>query len=313
MGLKTVIQDGMGRFLGKGFELQLGPELLRFEAEEPFKAFLKARANVSAETLGELKELPLDRLERHLLRNERIYKHTLGLLLQVVEHGTPVDMLWRDLDISELPDEQQWPAILFAVSSHPALSEELKRESIERFVEFLRARKALLIKLRDLAGATRIERHQDTAEFEVAIDSIPPQDDEDDDLPEDLTGAAMTRGRHYRRIPSGQDVVIDLADDERLNLYLSRWKISIVVRAGAAFVEEDGNVVPLRHGDNTVGRSAGCEIPVTNAPLDVSRKHLVIRWIDGGKLLLRDVSSKGTWIPQEFINLEPRTEITRGR
>lgn len=309
MGIRTVIQGGVDRIRGKGIELQLGTETQRFESEDAYKVFLKARASVSAETLGRLKELDVDRLERYLQRNERTYKHVLGLLLQVAEHGTPVDMLWRELDISELPDEQQWPAVLFAVSSNHDLSEALKRESVERFVEYLRARKTLLVKLADLASVARIERHQDTAEFEAA-DNVPPPDDA---VSDDVTGAAMTRGRNYRRIPANQEVAVDLADEERLNIYLSRWKITLLVRAGAAFVEENGNLVPLRRGDNGVGRSAGCEVPITNAPLDVSRKHLVVRWIDGGKLRLRDVSSKGTWLPQEYMNLQPRAEVTTGR
>ncbi|HEX7030977.1 MAG TPA: FHA domain-containing protein [Gammaproteobacteria bacterium] len=308
MGIKTVIRDGVDRLRDKGLELRLGTEVMHFETEDQFKAFLKGKANVSAEALAKLKELPPDRLARQLQRNDRIYKHVLGLLLQVVEHGTPVDMLWRELDISELPDEQQWPAILFAVSSNHELPEALKRESVERFVEFLRARKALLLKLEELAGATRIVRHQDTAEFEAAVDNVPPVDD--DDAPEDLTGASMTRGRNYRRLPSRQEVALELADDESVNLYLSRWKISIVIRAGAVFVEEDGNAVPLGLGENAVGRSAACDVPLANAPLDVSRRHLVINWVEGGKLLLRDVSSKGTWIPQEFISTVPASEAT---
>lgn len=307
MGIKTVIRDGVDRLRDKGLALPLGADVMRFETEDDFKAFLKARANVAAETLASLKEQPADRLARLAQRNDRIYKHVLGLLLQVVEHGTPVDMLWRELDISELPDEQQWPSILFAVSSNHDLPEALKRETVERFVEFLRARKALLVKLEELAGATRIVRHQDTAEFEAMVDNVPPPDD---DTPEDLTGASMTRGRNYRRIPARQEVALNLADDESVNLYLSRWKISIVMRAGAAFVEEDGNAVPLEPGENAVGRSAACDVPLANAPLDVSRRHLVINWVEGGKLLLRDVSSKGTWIPQEFINTAPASEAT---
>jgi len=310
MGIRTVIQGRVDRFLGKGFELQLGPESLRFETEDEFKAFLKARANVSAGTLSQLKEMSHDRLDRHLQRNERICKFTLGLLLQVVEHATPVDMLWRELDISELPDEQQWPAILFAVSSNDDLPEALKRETVERFIEFLRARKALLIRLIELSEATQIVRHQETAEFEAVLDNVPPPDDE---VPDDLTGAAMTRGRDYRRIPAGENLALDLKDEDRVNLYLSRWKISLCMRGGAIYVEEDGNTMPLHLGENVVGRSANCEVPVTNAPLDVSRKHLVINWIEGGKLVLRDTSSKGTWMPEEFINPVSRSEITTGR
>lgn len=310
MGIRTVIQGRVDRMLGKGFELQVGTDLMRFETDEQFQTFLKARAGISAGTLAELKEMPADRLDRHLQRNERIYKYTLGLLLQVVEHDTPVDMLWRELDISELPDEQQWPAILFAVSSSHGLPESIKRESIERFIEFLRARKAMLVKLRELKGAAQIVRHQDTAEFEAVVDNVPPPDDE---VSDDLTGAAMTRGRNYRRIPAGEELAITLVDDDRINLYLSRWKITLCMRGGAIYIEEDGNSMPLRLGENAVGRSAACEVPVTSAPLDVSRKHLVVSWVEGGKLLLRDLSTKGTWMPEEFIAAIEGNEATTGR
>lgn len=310
MGIRTVIQGRVDRFLGKGLELQLGSETLRFETESEFKAFLKSKANVASGTLAELKEMSAERLERHVQRNEKICKFTLGLLLQVVEHSASVEMVWRELDISELPDEQQWPAILFAVSSNNDLPEALQRETIERFVEFLRARKALLIRLIELSEATQIVRHQETAEFDAAVDNTPPVDDE---APSDLTGAAMTRGRNYRRMPNGEDIALDLENDERVNLYLSRWKVSLCMRSGALFVEEDGNALPLHLGENAVGRSAACEVPVTNAPMDVSRKHLVINWIEGGKVLVRDVSTKGTWIPNEYLNPAPRSERTTGR
>lgn len=306
MGVRTVIQGGVDRFLGKGFELQLGAETCKFETEDELKAFLKARAGVSASTLATLREMSQERLERHLRRNERVYKHVLGLLLQVAEHRTPVELLWRELDISELPDEQQWPAILFAVSSNHHLSEAIKRESIERFVEFLRARKALLVKLIDLSGPARIERHQNAAEFEADVPAA------DEEVPADLTSAAMTHGRDYTRMPSGRDVEIVLADDQRVNLYLSRWKISLCLRAGAVYVEEADNAVPLHRGENSVGRSANCEVPLTNAPLDVSRKHLIINWVDGGRLVLRDLSSKGTWLPGELLGGEKRSEATTG-
>jgi hypothetical protein len=48
MGLRTVIQGSVGRILNKGFELQLGPDLLQFETEDEFKRFLKSRANAAA-------------------------------------------------------------------------------------------------------------------------------------------------------------------------------------------------------------------------------------------------------------------------
>lgn len=292
MGLRTVIRGGVGRVLSKGFELQLGPDVLAFETDDEFRGFLKLRAAAAADSLAQLKNLPPERLERQLRRNERIYKHTLGLLLQVVEHDTPVDMLWRDLDISELPDEQQWPAILFAVSS-AELPDELKRETIERFVEFLRERKMLINRLMALAG-NGSSVHQQTAEVENSADLRPAEDDSD------RTGAAMTSGQDYRRM-GAEPLTLVLAEDDAVNLYLSRWKISLSNRAGTPYVEENGNSHALPMGTNTIGRASSCNIALPNAPLDVSRKHLSIERLPGAQLVLRDLSSKGTWIPARYL------------
>lgn len=306
MGVKTVFQDRVGRFLGKGFELPLGPEVLRFETEDEFRSYLKARSSASAETLAKLKGLSGDKLDRELRRNERICKHVLGLLLQVVEHDTPVDMLWRELDISELPDEQQWPAILFAVSSSDILTDALKRETVERFIGFLRARKTLILRLIEFSHE-HAPVYQQTAEFDSEADMAPPSDKGPDG-----TAIAMTAGRNYRRMPENKPLTLDVDADEQIDLYLSRWKISLQVRSGSVCVEVNGQSTPLRQGENNIGRSSVCEVVLNGAPPDVSRKHLVIDWVDGKRLVLRDVSKKGTWISKEHLRRTQRSEAITG-
>lgn len=309
MGLRTVIQGGVDRLINRGFTLDLGHVSESFADVDEFSAFLRARTGVSADTMSMIRDLSVDRLKRELAQTEATYKQMLETLLQVVERDSPVDILWRDLDISVLPDEQQWPAILFAVSSNNDLTDVMKRETVQCFVEYMRARKHLLRK----AWSTRMEdtensnQQSETVEIQLDVEGASRGAEQMADWPiadkggDDVTIAARTQGRNYQRINRGERISISMADGERLPIYLSRWKIELVFVSGSLLVTEEGKQQTLPRGEHSTGRSSNCEVALPNAPLDVSRRHLVIVNNGEGHVILEDVSTKGTWIPREFI------------
>lgn len=300
MGIRTVIGSRVKKAMNKGLQLTAGGETKSFENEDEVRAFLKRNAQVSSGTLGRLKDFSLERLEREYAKGSRLYKAILSQLLQVAENRKPLDIVWRDMDIDVLPDEQSWPDILFAVSSHPELSEDAKREALERFVEYLRARKGILSRLLELQGAGSGGDQIDTREIEAAMEAGDAWPVSADDA-RDVTDADRTRSRDYRRMPAQCDVNLHLAPEGEVPVYLSRWKILIRLSGSGAFVDEDGVRMPLKAGRNAVGRSSQCDIALTGAPMDVSRQHLVIDWQGDGQFILRDESSKGTWIPREYL------------
>lgn len=300
MGIRTVINGRVKKAMRKGLQLTAGGQSWSFENEDEVCAFLKRNAQVSSATLGKLKDFSLSRLEREYANAARLYKAALSQLLQVSENSKPLDLVWREIDINVLPDEQSWPDLLFAVSSHAALSEASKHEALERFVEFLRARKGVLARLLGLAGAATVGEPADTREIEAAIAggeawAVPAGGTHD------VTDADRTRSRDYRRMPSQCEVSLRLGPEDDAPVYLSRWKLLIRVSGGEAFLDDDGARMPLKPGRNTIGRSSQCDIVLTGAPMDVSRLHLVIDWKGGGEFLLHDESSKGTWIPREYL------------
>src|SRR5690606_37888793 len=193
MGLRTVIQSSVGKILNKGIELSLGPETLHFETEDELAAFLRSRASAAAETLAGFRRLSVEQLERHLVRNEQIHKQVLGLLLQATESGASVEQVWRELDINQLPDEHQWPAILFAIGANGELEEPTRRLALECFVDFLRARKSLIVRLIELAGDP-----QQTAELNLAAAAPVPASAMED-------GSKAAKGAAFRALPRDQD------------------------------------------------------------------------------------------------------------
>lgn len=310
MGLRTVIQGGVERLVSRGYVLELGYQSETFASADEFSGFLKSRTGVSADAMSRLRELPLERLRKELAQTEAVYKLMLEALLQVVERNAPVAVLWRELDISVLPDEQNWPAILFAVSASETLPAGMKRESVERFLEYLRARKSLLRQILSSRNGTRKGReHSVTAE--VALDDERkgepamakwPVADQD---PEEVTVAARTRSRDYRRIKRDVAYAIHMSDGERLPLYLSRWKIVLSYSSGTLMLEEEGNHVSLPRGEHHAGRSSSCSAALGSAPQDVSRKHLRIENRGDGVIVIEDMSTKGTWMPEEFLERRP--------
>lgn len=311
MGLRTVIQDGVGKLVNRGYTLELGHQTETFDDAAAFSRFLKERVGVPADAMSQLRGTPRDRLRREFAQTEAVYKMMLQALLRVVENGEPVDVLWRDLDISVLPDEQQWPAILFAVSSSEALSDAMKRETVERFVEYLRARKALLTQISQNQDDPQAGHgiHPETAE--VPLEDQPNQPGEGgapmakwpiaDRDSDDVTVAARTQTRNYRRMERGKPLEFRMEDNESLPVYLSRWKIEIFYASGALLLEEEGNKTSLPRGEHHVGRSSSCDAVLRAAPLDVSRKHLRIENLGEGQVRLTDLSTKGSWLPDEFF------------
>lgn len=281
MGLRTVIQSKVGRIFNKGIELPLGAEQLHFENEEELAAFLRSRASAAAETLAAFKGMTAARLERHLARNEQLHKQVLGLLLQATESGSPVAEVWRELDISQLPDEHQWPAILFAVGANTELDESLRRLALECFVDFLRARKSLIVRLIELA-----REPQQTAEIRDA------------DVLAAGKPARQPEGPAFQPLPKDKDFELRLREGEFVTLQLARWKVEIGLNKGIAEVREQGETHVLRVGETVLGRSSQCGIVLSRAPLNVSRKHLSVTWLGGDRVLLRDLSSKGTKVLQ---------------
>lgn len=309
MGLRTVIQGGVGRLINRGFTLDLGHVSENFADVDEFSAFLRSRTGISAEAMSAIRDLPADRLKRELAQTEATYKQILETLLQVVEQDAPVEVLWRDLDISVLPDEQQWPAILFSVSSSSELTDTMKRETVQCFVEYLRSRKHLLRQVWNtrMENTANSDQHSETVEIQLDAEGAKEGAQQMANWPiadkggDDVTIAARTQGRNYQRINRGERITIDLVDGERLPIYLSRWKIELVFVSGSLLVTEEGKQQTLPRGEHSAGRSGSCEVALPNAPLDVSRRHLVIANYGEGHVGLEDVSTKGTWIPREFI------------
>ena len=300
MGIKTAIRGSVRSVMGRKLTLSLGNEQHEFETPEDLKEFLKGRAQISAATLARLKDFPTQRLEHERSKTARLYKTVLGLLLQVVENRMPMDMLWREMDIDVLPDERQWPAILFAISSSDDFDDAAKRESVERFVEYLRQRKALLDRLIELGTGDQPDPLA-TAEIESMVADgesmdVPSGDDEDD------TAAAMTRSRDYRRMPGEREIIVHMQEGDQLPIYLARWKILLRFTGGNLYFEEDGVQLPMESERTTIGRSSQANVALTGAPMDVSRTHLVVAWKGDGRIGLTDVSSKGTWLPGSVLD-----------
>lgn len=122
-----------------------------FLGENEFVEFLDHSRPVSPEFIRRAKRWDQRRVEREVRRSETLSRGRLDIL------KLP-DGLWRELDVGLVPDENHWPSILFADSSHSE-SSEYGRCAIESLLEYLRNRK---IAARSADITARRSLHRDT-------------------------------------------------------------------------------------------------------------------------------------------------------
>lgn len=301
MGIRTAIRGRVYRMTGKAFRIDItgrGARLFKSAAE--FQDFLERNKTIDAADTRHFARLGKTRLEREILRTEKLYRGLLDTLILVTEGQRPEYSLWRDLDIGVVPDEAHWPAILFACNFNETLPSAWRRLAVEAFLEYLRQRKQTLREtLLKTHGSSGVDAQIETDEFD--LEEANAWLEQDMNKLDSITRAAMTRERNYRRLPYDMPVSVTLDDGARITLYLARWKIALQRQGRSLSLIEDQAEIALQPGKNSVGRGASCDAALLKAPMDVSRTHLIVDWRGKGELVIRDVSMKGSWLPRDLL------------
>lgn len=305
MGIRTVLQGGVNRISGKGFRVDItGLGVRRFPRLDEFGEFLEQCRQPNSTVIRGFSRMNQARIEREIARTEALYRGLLETMIQCAEGLRPLDALWRELDISLVPDEAHWPSILFACTFNEASPPGWRERALSAFLEYLRARKRSLLAFRaarftdDPAETNELEFLGLNLDLEVANAWLA----KDLERIETITRAVMTRERRYRRIPYDLPISVTLADQASIGVYLARWKIVLRRHDRELCLQQDSEEFHLRPGKNMVGRAPDCDVVLLRAPLDVSRKHLVVDWRGKGELIIRDVSMKGSWLPRNALS-----------
>ena len=264
-----------------------------FQSEAQYSDYLAERIEMSAGRIEDLTTLDGHGVQRELRHTRRSHQNAVDLLVRAMETHTRLRYLWGILDVGKVPDEHDWPSILFAVGSADNASEPALRLTLTYYVHYLEARREILESMgREWRSA---------ALRGGSARPVTPKAMRSDLSP--VSRFTTRRNELYARLPRRRAVNLDMAARRQVILYMARNRFILRLEDGyIQLQQQDGLIHTLKIGRNMVGRSAQCEVCVDSGHSDISRQHLLIEVAEGSQVRLTDLSSRGSYMPPEMLD-----------
>ena len=275
--------------------LELRGHVQLFVDEPEYDRFLSSRIEVPADCIERLAALDAHGVQRQLRHTRRSHKNSVDILVRALETKSRLRYLWGMLDVDKVPDEQDWPTILFAVGSHDRISDAALRLTLTHYIHYLESRRDIL----ETLGREWRANARASGSFNAVVphamraaDAVPPS-----------SRRFTTRlNQLYARLPRRRAVNLDLNTHPEIIVYLARNRFVLRLMEGQVVLQQqDGVSYEIRPGRTQVGRSAQCEVCLDSASGDISRQHLLLEMTVDYHLRLTDLSSRGTYLPPELL------------
>jgi hypothetical protein len=285
-------------------KLEVRGQWQSFRDEQEYDRFLSARIDVSADSIEQLAQLDGHGVQRQLRHTRRSHKNSVDILVRAMETRARLRHLWGMLDVDKVPDEHDWPSILFAAGSADRISDAALRQTLTHYIHYLESRRDILESLgREWrAGARPSGSPRPVVPRAMRAEAAPP------------SSRFTTRlNQLYARLPRRRAVNLDLNVHKEVTVYLARNRFVLKRVEGQVMLQQqDGISYEIRPGRTMVGRSAQCEICLDSASGDISRQHLLIEMTVNHHVRLTDLSSRGTYLPPELLErLDTGTKSNR--
>jgi hypothetical protein len=264
-----------------------------FADERELERFLRERIDVPAMTIERLASLDGHGVQRELRHTRRTHKNSVDIMVRAMETRTRLRYLWGILDVDKVPDEYDWPSILFAVGSADRVSEGALRLTLTSYIHYLESRREILESLS--------REWRSAASHGGSARPVVPNAMRREAVP---SSARFTTRRNqlYARLPRRRAINLDLNQNPEITLYLARNRFTLKLTEGRVELrQQDGVSYPIKPGHNMIGRSANCEVCIDSGHSDISRQHLLIEMTVEHHLRLTDLSSRGSYLPPELL------------
>ncbi|MGH8283428.1 MAG: FHA domain-containing protein [Gammaproteobacteria bacterium] len=286
----------------RSLKIKVGDTNEVFVSPDELIQFLNGRLVVPDERLQEFARLDEHALQREARKMLQAHQNVMDIMVSAKEAGEPLGGLWRRLDISKVPDDHDWPSILFALGNSDHIVEAYQHEALSQYMRFLDARRDVL----DSFRPHRERRGQSDSSFNAAPHRGTANEAQ-------LSPDAMLEG--YSRLPHCHSVEVDLEEKPDITVLLgtNRYRLARQGEDVVLKTNEANRAYPLKVGRNTVGRSSHCDVRLGSHDSDVSRKHLIVEVNAGRRISLVDVSSRGTYVRPELLGGARNNTVTEQR
>jgi len=263
---------------------------------------LDSRTHFPAARVAALIALPDADIRRQAEEIRRVQKRFAAVLARTIHQPERIGDLMLALGTRGFTQDHDWREIAESVAHQPPAYDAYKRLVLLKYIEYLGARHQVLRSLHaahpppagttttasgapaaPLASAdrTRVAAFQDTAIFAAPPTAVP--------------------GGGFLALPRGEPTRIELADGRELALRLGAEEFKLFPGPRFHLVDGAGAIHRLGEGRSSVGRHAENTVVISPRLRTVSRRHLVIEPLAVDAVLLTDLSSGGTFVPERYL------------
>jgi len=286
----SVINHIVSSLRRRSFKIKISGSNLTFASPNEFVQFLSIRLTVPSESMERFVHLDERALQREARKMLHAYQNVIDIMATSKQSGETLSNLWRRLDISKVPDDHDWPTILFALGNTEHIIEDYRHEALSNYMRFLDVRRQAVDSFRDHSNKSS---GGDSAMTSMPRYTSAPEASASPDAALDM----------YSRLPHCHTVEVDLDEKTDITVFLGSNRYRLTKHGEILTLKESGAVQTymLKPGRNTVGRSSQCDVHLNSRQSDISRQHLIVEINTGRRVSLMDVSSRGTYVRPDLI------------
>lgn len=271
-------------------EVFVDGKMRRFESPAEFAAALEPLGHLPIHVAKAAVQFDGARAWVELEQTHRLQQCLSELVQWSYASGEPAHGAWRELEAVGFADEHGWRAILRTVDEQRQHGDRYLRVALSTYLRYLAERRDLLEQV--------VRRLGEPAATQLS--AIKPKAPMSEDEVQSFTNVRASND--YRRLPANTPVEVHAPQHQAVNIYLAHRRVQLVATDKGWQLRDGEHLrVTLRAGRFVVGRASDCDVVLGDAPLDVSRHHLVIECEDADHLRLIDMSAHGTYLPRSAV------------
>ena len=289
LGRKLAGLKNFGR--GPALTMLLSEGSVTFRKLSELRVDLQSRLQVTASRYNELKRMHADKLEHTLVHVQRMRRQLLAL---ADANDEQLAAQLGELDFNVFTEDHDWRYILLAVGMAGLGFDAHRRLAVTSYARYLSAYEALL----DGIHAEKLMLKEDATIIPSAkavssyLDSL---------VDEHAKNTQDEVQQQLVRMPWGERLRINFGENTSVQFALASHQITLVRGRHLELVDEEGKRYALHEGKNVIGRHWGCDVVLGVSNKSVSRRHMIIETIDDSGVLVTDISSGGTFVPESVL------------
>lgn len=250
-----------------------------------FRAFLEGRTKVPPQRVDEFLEWDDQVLQEAMGEVEGVLRRFAEAVADAASAPAGTRDFLRALDLKLISQDHNWRAIFATVRAQSIWSDEHRELAIKNYLEYLGFRRRLLAFIQEKRASLSETR---AWYFTLTPTGAPGE--------EGASRGAAAAPEGFYRLPNGAPVELALPASRVLYVWLAGSRFQLVGSQPAQVITDQGESLPCFRDRNLVGRHVSSDVVVPERYVSVSRAHLLVEWHKGGRVVLTDLSTYGTFI-----------------